>query len=597
MSGWPETLKYYMWSFQVHFGISLQTKAESICFEIGNDLLPTVFMVGILKEDNLQRQKICFEPEKYDYYGTELFSNINELAEKQFLDSNDSKMFYSGQGQQELMQGKHLANHRRKILKKLLDTRSEENYHYVGNSQLVHGYDVYIIIRFKRNIHDKYTNLLKKTKDELHGLGLNRSLLQTTLNIFLSDSEKLLYIPDVGRELKDIARSHKEYLRAGAENFMASIASRGNKFIGVNSLFNYCEILSTATYENEIVKGSLLIAPQNHKAVENFIILSEPFKFSDYRKTIKLLRLSENDICVITDCEFVYGLGKINKSIYKEKSESIMIINFTEFHKWDVYHLNHNVLKMVHGHPQVIISTLNLEKFYSDALRIFKNIEWNVCESIINLTKVAISQKKGTQLIICKNAKSESERLKNRCFKVQPKFLTPSDLILLMRIDGGIMIDQFLNLHAYGVLLDGKVSKKGDNSRGSRFNSAITYFEAYESTNPTMIIVISDDGMLNIIPNLKPQIDHLKIKEAIQIMKDLENPHNYNHEKFIETVEWLNFHRFYLTKLECEKLNLSNKKISEHILPSRKMFFSYGDYIFNEDMNDSYYLTGTFSAE
>lgn len=594
MSGWPNTLKYFMWSYQVHFGISLQLKAESIFKEIGSNLEPTILMVGILKDADSHRSKVCFEPEKFDYYGVELFNDLDKVAEARYRESNDSKMFYSGDGQQELMNGRHLANHRRMLIRRLLDERSNENIHYVSDSQFVHGYDIYIVARFEKKNHDNYCHLFRKSLTEEYGLTLSRSLLHSTIGFFLQDAENLLHIPDAGKNSSSDLRSHSEYLRSGAKRFMTSIASRGKKYLGINSFFQICETISTSTYENEIVTGHLLIAPKEHEALEIVLTLSEPFRFSEYRKTIKLLRITDVDICVITDSEFVYGLGKINLPHYKVESETLMIVAFTGFHAWEVNHHNSRLLRMINGDPQASDTILTLEKLHSDALRIFSSIEQEESVLLLKLIEVAISVKIGTQIIICENAKSESERLKARCFKVVPKKLTTSELVRLMRIDGGIMIDQHLNLYAYGVLLDGTVVKKGDSSRGSRYNSALTYYESYESTSPTMVVVISDDGMLSVIPDLRPQIDHSQVTKAISVMQTQGDPETYLHEKFVETQEWLNTHRFYLREAECDQLNDLNKKISEHTLRSRNMFFSYGEYIVNDDMNDSYYLAGTF---
>jgi len=585
-----------MWPFQVYFGSSLQTTAKSIFKEIGEDLEPTVFMIGLLRDSIMERSGVCFEPEKFDYYGVELFNNFDEVAEGRFRMSKDSQMFYSGPGQQELMTGRHLASHQRMLLESLLDKRSPDNIHYAGESQFVHGYDIYIVVRFDKKAHDTYVHLFRNSlSDDDYGLILTKSLLQATLQGFLKDAVKLLYIPNVGRNLSGDFHSHMDYLRAGARDFMLSIASRGENFDGMHSFYQICESLSLSTYENEIVTGGLLIAPKKHDAVEMLLTLSEEFKFSEHRKTIKLLRLTQDSIYVVTDSESVFGLGKINMATYQPDSEALMIVNFTGFHQWEVTHNSTRLLRMIHGNPQAVDALLTADKLYSDAKRIFSSVEREECESLLKLIEAAIAANSGTQIIISENAVSESERLKARCFKVVPKKLTNDELIRFMRIDGGIMIDQHLNLHAYGVLLDGAVAKKGDSSRGSRYNSALTYYESQEATNPTMIIVNSDDGMISLIPNLRPQVDHKQITKAIEIIRTQEAPENYVHAIFVETQEWLTRHRFYLREEECSQLNDSMKKISEHRMRSGGIFISHGDYVINDDMNDSYYFPGTFS--
>ena len=59
------------------------------------------------------------------------------------------------------------------------------------------------------------------------------------------------------------------------------------------------------------------------------------------------------------------------------------------------------------------------------------------------------------------------------------------------------MIDINCICYSFGVILDGIACiDKGDNSRGARYNSAIKYLES----NPdSIIIIISEDGMIDVI--------------------------------------------------------------------------------------------------
>ena len=70
-------------------------------------------------------------------------------------------------------------------------------------------------------------------------------------------------------------------------------------------------------------------------------------------------------------------------------------------------------------------------------------------------------------------------------------------------------------------------------------------------------------------------------------MRSLETEGNYVHKVFVETQDWLRYHRFYLREEECWQLNDSMQKISKHRLRTDGMSFSYGNYSPNEDMSDS----------
>lgn len=579
-----------MWSYQVHFVQGLQYTAKDIFTYLGIDLIPTVFMIGLSDQEETHHAPVCFEPEEFDYYGADIYDNFHQLAQKSYENSEDSQMYYSGEGQNEIMTVRHLANHRREHLKKMLDERLPGNTHYVGTGQSLHGYDIYIIVRFESSVHDKYIVLNRTTLPNDERMYLKRSILECAIEKFIEDATNSIYIPDAGSKLRGGLRSSSDYLNIAAQDLMVSLATRGRKFMGMHGLYPNCEMISLSTYENEVVVGSLIIAIENHDAIEMVRVLTDPFELSNHRKTLKILRLCENDICVVTNSEKVLGLGRIDHSTYQEESESIITVNFTGFHQWEAVHSGNKLLRMVHGKLEPVTINLGFEKLYSDGVRIFSSFKKDECQHIFDLITTALAEKKGAQIIISENADKESDRLNARCFKTKPTPLTSEELTRLMRVDGGIMIDQHANLHAFGVLLDGALLKKGDTSRGSRYNSALTYYETQRNDNPTMIIVISDDGMVSLLPGLRPQVKHSKIKNAIDIVQKMETEDNYEHKSYGIIQNWLQHHKFYLTVDECQTLNESVEKISAYQLRVHQMSIRYDKFEPHEEMNESYYL-------
>ena len=80
-------------------------------------------------------------------------------------------------------------------------------------------------------------------------------------------------------------------------------------------------------------------------------------------------------------------------------------------------------------------------------------------------------------------------------------------------IDGALLIDRSGICHAIGVILDGLASPKGTPSRGARFNSAIRYVESAKSANTEVLaIVVSEDGSVDVLPDLPAQVEALKKK-------------------------------------------------------------------------------------
>jgi DisA bacterial checkpoint controller nucleotide-binding len=67
--------------------------------------------------------------------------------------------------------------------------------------------------------------------------------------------------------------------------------------------------------------------------------------------------------------------------------------------------------------------------------------------------------------------------------------------------------------YALGVILDGSASNQGDRGRGARFNSALRYLT--QPAAATMIILVSEDGMIDVLPRLRPRISRRIVDSAL----------------------------------------------------------------------------------
>jgi hypothetical protein len=69
----------------------------------------------------------------------------------------------------------------------------------------------------------------------------------------------------------------------------------------------------------------------------------------------------------------------------------------------------------------------------------------------------------------------------------------------LTSIDGSLLLLSNGECHAIGVILDGKATEQEDSSRGARYNSAIRYSQSIKGKINHLIVVISEDGMIDFI--------------------------------------------------------------------------------------------------
>jgi hypothetical protein len=190
-------------------------------------------------------------------------------------------------------------------------------------------------------------------------------------------------------------------------------------------------------------------------------------------------------------------------------------------------------------------------------------------------------------LVISSAAITEAERLDAQCTRVGPFPLTDALIPKLTAIDGSVLIDTTGTCHAIGVILDGTASPRCSPERGARYNSAVRY--AY-GRNDAMAVVKSEDGMVNIFPDLRPQIRRSEILGKLAELRTLAGRSALETKDLYPVIEWLQNHEFYLNAAECEEANRLHETAKTK-LPENPWYLVRDHPITPDpDMNESYYL-------
>lgn len=578
---------YFMWSWQVYFRISCQTTSESLFNQLDRGLNPRVFLLGFLLEGiEADTPPICIDPEDIGY-PLENFNSIKELAQRIHSESEDKNLFYTGEGMQEEMDRRLQVKSHKDAIEKILNesAQNEGRICFVTMPVSVGNYSVYVILELDRKVYQSHM-ILQKTKWDR--FTIFRSLIEASVNVYLEEMKKNLLMPDPGKNLSSDSRTTEELLKAASRSLMYTVSVNGHNGHGLHGLYPVCNQISISRYEKSENTGYLIVAKKDHPDVEMTLKLEVPFSIHDYRKTRKLLQLANEEIGVVCNSYEILGLGKIKKT-YDPLSESVFEIRFKGVHCWDIEHGKKNLFQMRYGNPQIYSESIDKNKVFSDAKRIFPGITNSQFDNLFSLFNAATKQEKGAMLIVSSTAKAESTRLEKQCLCIQPVSLTQDLILNLTSIDGGVLLDIDGTAYAHGVILDGIVGNNGNAARGSRYNSAVTYQEYNRLKNPTMIVVVSEDGTVDIIPSLKPQIKHSEIIDVIGILEELNSDEKYDRGTFNKAIEWLQNREFYLTAEECKKINKLKSEIDERDKDT-SIRFVYEDFKPNPEMNDSYYL-------
>lgn len=412
------------------------------------------------------------------------------------------------------------------------------------------------------------------------------SYTHVAARLILRECVLALRDPHKGPFREIIERSSEELLHRAASTFLQSVGRILSKQGGPN-LFDSCNLVSSLPYEGTEGVGSVILTGKDRPPLKMALELERPFPLKDFRKVRKFLELSKQGLFVVCDGTHIVGLYQ--KLRRNEDSPAMLVIEFTGHYRWKLRVDEHTLLSVAYNQPVVERSKIDEDKFRSDLPRIFDGIHPEQVDHISTLVQEGIRQKHGTMLVISDDAPREAQRLASQALIVKPVKLSAHMMVPLSAIDGAILMDRQGVCYGLGVILDGQATKQGDSSRGARYNSAIKYFQN-KSVGGLMIIIISEDGMVNLIPNLMPQVSHAVITRNIEKLQELTFEVAPDEKSFNKVMSDLFDLKFYLTATECKAINQSSRRVAKKIKGSLFINFFKEALKPNKDMNESYYL-------
>ncbi|MBK0009705.1 tetratricopeptide repeat protein [Bacillus sp. S35] len=320
-----------------------------------------------------------------------------------------------------------------------------------------------------------------------------------------------------------------------------------------NNLYNELYYISSLNYEGSSISAKLMVLNEKNmdRFVDFFIKLDKKISYKEHRKIRKILEISDDNMYLIGDDKYVYGIGKARnfgeiKQLKKENK--ILVINFIgkfEFSinlidisreiirksdehfediRWSWNEIN--CVQITYGKPSLQEKQFSSEILSESLKKIFhgyfeskkynSNDITDKISKLIDIVEYATRQKHGTMLVIAepKLAAKEIERLENQSIKIiktefmekGAKYKANNLIERITNIDGALYLDIEGYCHAIGVILDGIAEKgQGDTARGARYNSAIKYYNVDNIKENCVIVIISEDGMVDIIPESKKE--------------------------------------------------------------------------------------------
>ena len=578
MRGQPINL--FMWSYQTHFRHRFEHLANKVIEELGEPAAGAeCLLVGARIPDRPNPNDVCVEPED-GKWPVHLFDGLPDSIRTEVANHPSQNIFY---GDEASMRDKpeniRRDSVRRAVQKALVAYDSTHNVQsFAGPPAPVDAFHVVPVLQVPAELFERFRPLPKAVSDGF--FSGHTSLIHAVLAQVLDEAHNELLRPDPGRFLLP-SRPAAEIARQAATRFMymPTIALK-DRALGASELFDRLNMVSSLMYEGAKGTGRLLLANPESGSVDLSLEFADPVPFRQPRWARKVLEMASSGTSLVADCDKIFGLGKVASGVDPWVTQDVFQIDFIDHYHWRLSCGEEVMLISKYGVPSLPQEPFPVERLSDTYQRLFPGVRPSDHSRFIELFRAALHENHGSTLVAAQDAEEEAHRLQRQGARVDPTRLTPELFRQASSIDGAILIDPRGTCHAVGVILDGAARPECTPARGSRYNSAIRYIRS--STTPRLAVVVSDDGTVDVIPLLHPRIRPSAIHKALV---ELESAKKDNYH---ESIRWLDRHRFYLDKDQCDRVNTALKRIKSEPLEVGEISIIWREFVPDPDFDESY---------
>ena len=562
-------IKHFMWGFQRHFRVNEKLHAQAVFRLLDPRFDPEVFLVGVLDEKATGRHPACVEPEDEFWMPSESFNEVKEAAKPLAATYPESQIVHSHpRAQASEAEGLRRRAIRDIICKTIAECPTKPSGMAYFASFPVHrdGYLISTVLGLQSAVIDSHARLLI---DRLHiheyrSFKAAVSLIDAATDQFLEDSAYGLRQPGAGEGLGSL-RSPGELLRIAGDRLTKDCAYKADSDGDVSGywerLFDACNSIAALKYEQAAASGRIVVAGREHDALSAFISFVTPPDIHNARAARKLLELASRGLALHANAKTIFGLVEVGD--YDATREDLFEVSILGYHQWELAHAGHAIMHVHSGQPRLPALPFDAQKLRTNLPRVFRGLSAEHVERIVPLVQQATREGHGTMLVIAQDAPEEAKRLANQATLIQPLQTTPELLQHLTPIDGAVLLGSDGVCHAIGVILDGRATPEGDPARGARFNSAVRYVQTHEK--PSMAVVVSEDGGVDLIPDLRPAIQKSEIERVLNELRTVASETPIKRRRFNSLVAWLGRHAFYLSREHCEAANQLIKQVDDRL--------------------------------
>jgi DisA bacterial checkpoint controller nucleotide-binding len=581
------TIYQFMWGYQPSFRLALDSLAETTLAGIGTAVAPQSFLVGFARTEDA-RHSVCIEPERGPFAQAEL-----ECVSRRALELYEADplrdMIHTDPGVHEQRQAGLQDKARAQALCEALGASpgGAGRTFFAGVGVPVDDYVVYPVLSV---LSARWSALPALATTERHRLTADRSLpLAAVRQVLRAASRELRQQPPP----QTIEAESAETIRAAASSLTDSVVQvLLGQFIG-SGLKDSLDAVAAQPYEGRAGAGTLLLVGPAHPHVEVVVSFDRPVSVRATRELRKVLEMSAPGLGLLCDGAHVYGMGRLTPG-FDPQIEDAFLVTVVGRGSWELAApINADtgqvvpLLRLDNGQARLPTDRLSKDVFLDSVDRLFPDAPTGSADLLWDLAHACADQAHGTMLVVHPDATDEGHRLHPQALTITPTRPSPEALLAMTSIDGAVLVSPDAHCHAVGVILDGTATGTGDPARGARYNSAVRYLEGHGKGS--LIIIVSEDGMINLLPDLRPRRKRDDVEQAVErlVAASTGTPDYeafYNLSRHIESLE------FYLDQAQCDAVNAAHQAVEDHRWNEDGMFVYSKKMKPDPAMNDTHWL-------
>ncbi|MGH3369367.1 MAG: diadenylate cyclase [Nocardioidaceae bacterium] len=575
-----------MWGYQQQFRISLDGAADRALDQVGAILRPEAHLVGFLTA-RADTNEVCLETREglIPAFDPADFADVGLDAKRRYEESPVHDMAFPSEEMRRARHDHFLDSSRAAAVEAAMhrSPAGRGRTFFVGQSAPVGGVEVHPVLSVDSEALDALPRL---ETGHLHGAPITVSLAHGIISELLRTATHALLAAKPPRSISPIEDDvPTDAIRRAANHLVFSAAMTGGGTMA-KGLFDSFEALASTAYEGRAGWGTVILATDGHPHVDVAIRLRAPISVRERLQFRKLLEITDDQLGLLIDGTTIYGLGAISEQ-YDGRTEDVFLFTIVEQGVWMMSHHGSPLLRVANGHPQLPRPRMSPSAFVDSMRRVFASVDDDDIRAIWRLAQTAVSQGKGTMLVVTTAAEQEAQRLAPQALAIDPQPIGSRMLRSLTKIDGAVLLTPDGTCHAVGVILDGIATGVGDPGRGARYNSAVRYTAA--SSAPCLIVIVSDDGLIDVHPELAPRVRPEDVEQALFDLETIGAVDEVNLESFYAARERLRLFAFYLSQSQCTRANAVVSRVEQQRYAQTGMRLAVVPFAPDPRMNDSFF--------